>query len=86
MRDVSKWSERMRKPMEDVYGVRGFAELWNQWVDAYKDIFEQKEGKAVTQEQLERITCPTLVIHGDKDAMVDPVHPGFLKDKIKGSM
>ena len=24
VRDVSKWSDRMRKPMEEIYGVEGF--------------------------------------------------------------
>ena len=26
--DVSKWSPRMREPMEAVYGVEGFPNLW----------------------------------------------------------
>ena len=26
--DVSKWSPRMREPMEAVYGVEGFPKLW----------------------------------------------------------
>ncbi|XP_047104783.1 valacyclovir hydrolase-like [Schistocerca piceifrons] len=31
--DVSAMSERYWKPMEDLYGVKGFAELWAAWVD-----------------------------------------------------
>ena len=26
--DVSKWSPRMREPLEAVYGVEGFPKLW----------------------------------------------------------
>lgn len=29
--------------------------------------------------------CPTLIIHGDKDAMVDEEHPPFMNENIKGS-
>ncbi|XP_053570648.1 valacyclovir hydrolase-like isoform X3 [Bombina bombina] len=31
------------------------------------------------------IKCPTLIIHGNKDAMIPPVHPQFLHKQIKGS-
>ncbi|MGH0134920.1 UNVERIFIED_CONTAM: hypothetical protein FKN15_004265 [Acipenser sinensis] len=33
VRDVSKWSERMRKPMEEMYGSEYFAKTWAAWVD-----------------------------------------------------
>ena len=33
--DVSKWSERMRKPMEEMYGD-SFPSLWSGWCQAYK--------------------------------------------------
>ena len=33
--DVSKWSERMRKPMEEMYGD-SFPTLWSGWCEAYR--------------------------------------------------
>jgi len=41
VRDVSVWSERMRKPMEEIYGVEEFPKFWSKWVDAYKAIRKQ---------------------------------------------
>ncbi len=84
VRDVSKWSERMRKPMEDVYGVDYFPVLWGQWCDSYKAIYEQRDGDIVDK-RLKDIKCPVLIIHGDKDAMVDGVHPDNMHAKIAGS-
>lgn len=31
VRDVTAWSDRMRKPYEDVYGVEYFKMEWNNW-------------------------------------------------------
>jgi len=78
--DVSKWSPRMRAPMEEVYGVEGFPVLWSAWVKAYRDYFER--GGDICSEDVHKIGCPTLVIHGAKDAMVAPEHVDFLHEFI----
>lgn len=33
IRDVSKWSAKMRQPLEEVYGTEGFPKLWEAWID-----------------------------------------------------
>lgn len=85
VRDVSAWSARMREPMELIYGKDYFPILWNQWVDAYKRIYQEKKGN-VCNDLLPEIICPTLIIHGDKDVMVAPEHPDFMHKHIKGSI
>ena len=60
----------MRAPMEATYGKEYFPVLWNEWVDAYKAIYDKKGGD-ICKKELQDIKCPTLIIHGDKDAMVD---------------
>lgn len=44
VRDVSKWSARMRQPMEEVYGVQVFAKLWEAWVDGIAQFVHRPEG------------------------------------------
>ena len=34
VKDISQWSARMRAPMEAIYGVDYFPQLWNEWSDA----------------------------------------------------
>ncbi|KAJ3599321.1 hypothetical protein NHX12_033284 [Muraenolepis orangiensis] len=63
IRDVSQWSARMRRPMEDVYGAEG----------------------SVCMELLPDISCPTLIVHGEKDPVVPSSHPQYLLENIKGS-
>ena len=52
--------------------------------DAYKSIYEEKGGE-ICEKNLGDIKAPTLILHGDKDPMVDQVHPVCLNEKIKGS-
>ena len=34
VKHISQWSARMRAPMEAIYGVDYFPQLWNEWSDA----------------------------------------------------
>lgn len=84
VRDVSKWSARMRQPMEEVYGPQVFAKLWEAWVDGIAQFAHRPEG-SICMELLPLISCPTLIIHGEKDSMVPSFHPQYLLKHIKGS-
>lgn len=83
IRDVSKWSERMRKPMEEMYGVDGFPKLWSAWVDGVVDIIKKSDSN-LCKEQLPKIKAPVYILHGKKDPMVDgDEHMPYLKEHIK---
>ncbi|KAF3690444.1 Valacyclovir hydrolase [Channa argus] len=84
VRDVSKWSARMRQPMEEVYGAEVFAKTWEAWVDGVSQ-FAHRPGGSICMELLPQITCPTLIIHGEKDPMVPSFHPQYLLKHIRGS-
>lgn len=84
VRDVSRWSARMRQPMEEVYGAEVFAKTWGAWVDGIAQFAKRPEG-SICLELLPQITCPTLVIHGEKDPMVPSIHPQCLLKHIKTS-
>uniref|UniRef100_UPI0037E704D3 valacyclovir hydrolase n=1 Tax=Semicossyphus pulcher TaxID=241346 RepID=UPI0037E704D3 len=84
VRDVSGWSARMRQPMEEVYGAETFARTWEAWVDCFAEFGKRPEG-SVCIEVLPLISCPTLIIHGEKDPVVPSFHAHFLLKNIKGS-
>ncbi|XP_036377788.1 valacyclovir hydrolase isoform X2 [Megalops cyprinoides] len=84
IRDVSTWSERMRKPMEDMYGARDFAKIWEAWVDGISQFAQRPDG-SICRELLPLISCPTLIVHGGKDPMVPGFHPQYLLQRIRGS-
>lgn len=82
IRDVSCWSERIRKPMEEMYGVELFRKTWEAWVDGIGQFAQRPKG-SICIELLPQISCPTLIIHGEKDPMVPSFHPYFLLQHIK---
>lgn len=84
MRDISKWSERMKTPLINLYGEEGLSAMWTQWVDALLDIYKNQNGD-ICKGYLSKITCPTLIVHGNKDAMLAPEHPGYLLKHIQHS-
>nr|XP_034982269.1 valacyclovir hydrolase isoform X1 [Zootoca vivipara] len=84
IRDVSKWSERARQPMEEMYGHDYFSKTCAAWVDGISQ-FAQKPNGSICESLLPHINCPTLIIHGEKDPLVPRFHPEYLHKHIKGS-
>lgn len=85
IRDVSKWSPKMREPMEKVYGIDYFPQLWSEWVDGFLNISKVNDGN-ICKEQLPHIQAKTLILHGAKDPMIAAEHIPFLRKSIKNSM
>ncbi|XP_067910828.1 valacyclovir hydrolase [Heterodontus francisci] len=84
VRDVSRWSENMRKPKVEMYGAEYFAKTWDAWIDGISE-FEKGADGNICQDLLPLIRCPTLIVHGEKDPMVPRYHPDYLHKHIKGS-
>lgn len=84
IRDVSKWSVKMREPLEKIYGQEYFKTKWEAWVDTFKDIYAEKNGDLCTK-YLQHIKAETLVLHGEKDPMLAKEHVPYLLQNIKGS-
>uniref|UniRef100_A0A8C5PC43 AB hydrolase-1 domain-containing protein n=1 Tax=Leptobrachium leishanense TaxID=445787 RepID=A0A8C5PC43_9ANUR len=84
VKDVSKWSEKMRKPMEALYGKEYFTKTFEAWVEAMNTFTSRPDGN-ICQHLLPFIECPALIIHGEKDVMVPPFHPRFIHQQIKDS-
>ncbi|GAB6027788.1 hypothetical protein CHUAL_002022 [Chamberlinius hualienensis] len=82
IRDINKWSQRMKAPMIAAYGEDYFKKMWNQWIDAMILLYKKNQGE-VCRKELKQIQCPTLIIHGAKDPMVPRFHPVFIKENIK---
>ncbi|XP_058450955.1 valacyclovir hydrolase [Malaya genurostris] len=81
IRDVSKWSARMREPMEAIYGKEGFQSLWSAWVDAMLEMYRTRGGD-ICQAILDRVQAPTFILHGAQDPMVIPQHVPHLMNTL----
>lgn len=84
IRDTSKWSSKMREPLEALYGKEGLQEMHSAWIDGISKYFTDRGGDICTS-AVKSITCPTLVLHGQKDPLVPLFHPEYLHANIRGS-
>ncbi|EHB09758.1 Valacyclovir hydrolase [Heterocephalus glaber] len=83
IRDVSKWSEKARKPLEALYGYDYFAKTCAKWVDGMQQ-FKHLDGN-ICRHLLPQVQCPTLIVHGEKDPLVPRFHADFLHKHVRGS-
>ena len=76
VRDTDNWNPRFRTEFEKIYGTVGLKKLWADYVDRYQ-LWDD-----ICSEDLKRIKCPLLILHGDKDPMVAPEHPEFIAKNV----
>jgi valacyclovir hydrolase len=81
IRDVCKWSAKMREPLEKLYGAEYFRTTWENWVDTFKLIYAENEGNLCRQ-HLKHIKADTLILHGEKDPMLAKLHVPYLMSKL----
>uniref|UniRef100_A0A8C5NYG5 Biphenyl hydrolase like n=1 Tax=Jaculus jaculus TaxID=51337 RepID=A0A8C5NYG5_JACJA len=84
IRDVSKWSEKARKPLETLYGYDYLAKTCEKWVDGITQFKHLPDGN-ICRHLLPLVQCPTLIVHGEKDPLVPRFHADFIHKNVKGS-
>jgi valacyclovir hydrolase len=84
-RDISKWSQKMRDAMAPVYGLEELQRMWTRFCDGMQRLHAERAGD-VCRRALPAIRCPTLVMHGMKDPMIDGVHPHRFAQEIKNAV
>ncbi|XP_046917312.2 serine hydrolase BPHL [Dermatophagoides farinae] len=70
------WSERMRRPMIEIYGDEHFYQLWDRFISHMLTLSD------ICKMDLKRIECPVLILHGDQDPMLAREHPLYLVNNI----
>ena len=82
IRNTADWNPRVRVTMEAVYG-EDFPEMWSDWMDAYVGVhFDPNIKGDLCTKEVTRVKCPSLVVHGDKDALRPKFHADFLSKQL----
>lgn len=81
IRDVSKWSKKMREPLENIYGAANFQQIWSDWIDGYNSLAKRNNGN-ICRDEIKKIKAKTLIVHGAKDPMIAMEHVPFLRNHI----
>ncbi|KAK7505671.1 hypothetical protein BaRGS_00002942 [Batillaria attramentaria] len=74
----------MRDPMVQLYGADYLQTMWSKWIVAYAGYWTERNGDLCMKE-VKQVRCPTLIIHGQKDVMVEQEHADYLHATIPGS-
>jgi valacyclovir hydrolase len=82
IRSISSWSERRRNPLEEAYG-KDLLRLWKEYCDTTAAIY--RRGGELYRRPLGEIHCPTLILHGGKDPLIDDFHPYTFSKSIPDS-
>jgi valacyclovir hydrolase len=82
IRSLSAWSPREVKALEQVYGD-SLAGLWEGYVDGLGRIYAA--GGDIYRTKLDRVACPTFVLHGELDPLVPSFHPRIISEGIRDS-
>lgn len=69
-RDTSIWDPQIKEYYSSVYGEQNFSDLWRKYVDFIISTLELTETFDI-RDQLNQIKCPTLIMHGTNDPIVN---------------
>lgn len=84
LRNINEWSTGQRESLAAVYGVESLRVMANAWSDMALEICRKRSGN-ICKDILDKIQCPTLIIHGAKDPVISTEHAPYLHKKIKNS-
>ena len=73
--DTEKWPDWLKG--DDGHLLQG---MWDEWRSTERKIY--KAGGNIARNELSQITCPTLILHGQRDSMTPFFHAEVIKQKI----
>lgn len=83
-RDLNVWNQEMRANYERVYGPELFKWLWLRHAD-FSDWIFVEGGKWDIRDELRKVRCPVLVLHGDRDPLIHYRHVQTVLDAVPES-
>lgn len=79
--------ERRRNQLIDMYGEKCLAEMWDDWCREALRMAKSDEfiPRGRFLKKIKNVQCPSLVIHGMKDALVLLTQAHYLVENLKNS-
>ena len=71
--------------ISETYTMNEMQTMWDECLSTLRKLSETNDGNLCC-EYLPKITCPTLIIHGERDGMVPITQAEYLHKNIKGSV
>ncbi len=84
LEEDQRWNPRYCEAFEAVYGSQGLSQLWHRYTDSVRATYAQRDGD-ICAEEMSKVKCPTLILHGEKDRFSPWSHAEYMKSHISGS-
>jgi len=84
MGNLDNWSDKMKGPMLKLYGERYLQKMLSNWGNSVENYHKAGLDRSL-KDALTRVTCPTLIIHGELDPVLGIDHAEFNHQHIKHS-
>lgn len=84
-RDINVFDAKAKKLYVDAYGLELFEQLWHKHVDYCVSFSGNASAIWDIRKEMRTIKCPTLILHGDKDPLIDKNHPYTAEKEIADS-
>lgn len=84
-RDTAIFDAKSRRLYIEAYGEELFEQLWHKHVDYCVTFSGNPSQFWDIRKEMRTIKCPTLILHGDKDPLIDKTHPATAEREIADS-
>ena len=84
LEDPKSWNPRFHEVFEAIYGVPNYAPLWQKFTDSVRAMYAKTDGDVCTEE-MTKVSCPTLILHGGRDKFSPLSHAEYMKNHMGDS-
>ena len=81
--NLSNWNPAVLNRLNTYYPLDVIQRLWSAWVRGLTRLADER-GEDIYQDNLAKVECPTLLMHGSRDPMITVHHAEFIKKHLRG--
>lgn len=84
--DLERWDPHFREAYIAVYGISDLSKIWHGFINSLRAFRALKADGDVCTDEMTKIKCPALVVHGEKDRFCPlHTHSEYITTHIDGS-
>ena len=85
LEDLQRWAPQILEACISVYGLPELSQIWQRFINSLRAFRNLKTDGDVCTNELNKVKCPTLIVHGDRDILCPQSHAEYMKNHIDGS-
>lgn len=82
LEDFQRWAPQFFETYLSVYGLPQLSQIWQRFLNSLRTFRNLKTDGDVCTNELSKVKCPTLIVHGEKDVLCPQSHAEYMNDHI----